>query len=823
MSTEQILAVDPRVPRYAEVAVQLPVHGTFHYEVPARLTGRDLLGARVLVSFGGRGATGVVVGLHENAPDGVERLKPIDALLDGEPPVHTELLQLCLWVADYYEAPPGEVLRAALPVGAQVSARQLVAITDAGRAALESGGALSRRHRDILGALQRAGEPLAQRDLLQGAVRAGDVGVLVETGLVRYLRITDRARVRSRTVRIAVLARPVTEADRARLARASKRLAVLEALERAGGAASVAALKERMPNATAHLRALTSEGLVAFEMRDAPPEVARGAMEDMAQPRPSLTAAQQAALDAIRGGVSRGSFAAYLLYGITGSGKTEVYLNAIGDVVEAGRTALVLVPEISLTPQLAARFRARFGDRVAVLHSGLGDRERFDEWQRLRQGSARIALGARSAVFAPVTDLGMVVVDEEHDASFKQDEGVRYNARDVALVRAQRAGGVCVLGSATPSLESFHAAERGRYELLRLPERPTPRPLPEVDVIDLRTYLPETEAMLTAPLSQAIADTLGRGEQVILFLNRRGFDTFVLCRGCGEAFRCEQCSVSLTYHRSLDRLLCHYCGYRRRVPESCPTCARTGTIMRRGLGTEKVAAAVAERFADARVARLDRDTATGPRIGQILGRMARHEIDILVGTQMVTKGHDFPGVTLVGVLCADTGLSLPDFRASERTFQLLTQVAGRAGRGDRAGRVLVQSYRPDAVAIAAAARHDYEGFYRAERTAREELGYPPFGHLIALRLDGPEPRLVEQTARDLARRAQVLCAESGVTMLGPSEAPLARLKGRTRWHIWLCAAERKKLRRLVRTVLREGGQTQGGVRMSVDVDPISAL
>jgi primosomal protein N' (replication factor Y) len=842
--------------RYAEVAVQLPVHGTFCYMVPPRLTDQDLRGVRVLVPFGNRGVAGVVVGVSDQPPPGVESVRPIDGLLADEAPVPAELLELCLWVASYYEAPPGEVLRAALPVGAQKSAQQIVELTDAGRAALEAGGALSPRLRDILGLLVQAGGALPQRALLAGAAKQGrgtdrssersparpkvrprDLAVLVEAGLAGYRRVMDRARVQARSERTAVLVRPITGDDRARLARAPKQLAALSALERAGGAASVAALRQDHPDIATHLathlRALAEAGLVRFEMRELGPEVALTGLPGMsaAATPPVLTASQRAALDAIRAGLTQETFTAYLLHGITGSGKTEVYLHAIADVLAAGRTAVVLVPEISLTPQLAARFRARFGDQVAVLHSGLTDRERFDEWQRLRSGAARIALGARSAVFAPVARPGIIVVDEEHDTSFKQDEGVRYSARDVALVRAQRAGGVCVLGSATPSLESFHAAESGRYTLLSLPERPTPRPLPEVELVDLRTYRAETEAMLTAPLDQAIRDTLARGEQVILFLNRRGFDTFVLCRACGQAFRCEQCSVSLTYHRARDFLLCHYCGFHRRVPESCPTCAAVGTIMRKGMGTEKVAAAVAERFAGARVGRLDRDVATGARIAEILGRMARREIDILVGTQMVTKGHDFPGVTLVGVLCADTGLSLPDFRASERTFQLLTQVAGRAGRGEQPGRVLIQSFRTDAVAVAAAAKHDYLGFYQAERTSRQELGYPPFGHLVALRIDGPDAGAVERTARELAARAAALSPRLGVSVLGPAEAPLARLKGRTRWHLWLRAASRKPLRSLVRSIVRGEPGPGGGpafpvasdVRITVDVDPVSAL
>jgi primosomal protein N' (replication factor Y) (superfamily II helicase) len=814
--------------RFAEVAALVPVHGVFHYQVPERLRGLSLVGSRVLVPFGNRGVTGVVTALSDQAPAGIERIRAIDRLLDDQPQVGSELLELCLWIADYYEAFPGEVLKAALPVGTVVAAEQHVELTEAGREALAgAGAALTRKQRDLLGALAEAGGEQLQGRLLKSArARLADVADLVEGGLARYLRVAGRARMQARRERWAVLARPLTDDDRAALSRAIRRRAVLEALERAGGQAPVAALREDEPRAAAHLRELEKAGLVGFEERRVRPG-ASGAGQGMGVSAPvtppTLTGPQTAALAAIEAGMAAG-FAAYLLHGITGSGKTEVYLHAIAEVLEAGKSAVVLVPEISLTPQLAARFRARFGDRVAILHSGLTDRERYDEWQRLRAGSARIALGARSAVFAPVTELGIIVVDEEHDSSFKQEDGVRYNARDVALVRAQRAGAVCVLGSATPSMESFHAAETGRYQRLVLPTRATAGTLPAVEVVDMRTYKPETEAMLTAPLATAIEETVARGEQIILFLNRRGFATFVLCRACGHAFRCEHCSVSLTYHRGADLLKCHYCGYQRRVPDDCPSCAASGTIVRKGLGTEKVAEAVAERFPGARVDRLDRDVATGAKVEAVLGRVARRQVDILVGTQMVTKGHDFPGVTLVGVLCADTGLSLPDFRASERTFQLLTQVAGRAGRGDRAGRVLVQTFRPDSVAVTAAAAHDYERFYAAERAAREELGYPPFGHLVALRIDGRDPAAVQRTARELARRAERLrAAGAEVSLLGPAEAPLARLKGRTRWHLWLRAPERRSLRRMVRVLTRADDLVPPGVRLGVDVDPISAL
>jgi primosomal protein N' (replication factor Y) len=467
------------------------------------------------------------------------------------------------------------------------------------------------------------------------------------------------------------------------------------------------------------------------------------------------------------------------------------------------------------------------GNEIAVLHSALTDRDRHAMWKRLRSGEVRVAVGARSALFAPVADLGLICVDEEHDGSFKQEEGVRYNARDVALVRSQRNRVVCVLGSATPSLESYHAALAGRYQLLDLPDRATPRPLPNVELVDMRTYSSDGEAMLTAPLAEAIAETLAAGDQAILFLNRRGFSTFVHCRSCGYAFRCAQCSVSMTYHRARDRLLCHYCGNSARRPHDCPSCNSKGAIVRRGLGTEKIADGVAERFPGARVARLDRDVASGAGIGKILARVARREVDILVGTQMVTKGHDFPGVTLVGVLCADTGLSLPDFRAAERTFQLLTQVAGRAGRGDRPGRVMIQSYRTEAVPIAAAARQDFAGFYAAEVADREELGYPPFGHLIAIRLDSTDAGAVASTARELAVRARRLGESLGndVGVLGPSEAPLARLKGRTRWHLWLRCPDRNKLRRFLHELVDRPPPPPGrvSVRIAIDVDPVSAL
>jgi primosomal protein N' (replication factor Y) len=797
-----------------EVAVTLPVAGRYHYRVPAHLAARAQIGARVLVRFGPRKVTGVVVRAAQAAPEGVSPVE-LDEVLDDQPALPSDLVELCSWIADYYEAPPGEVMRAALPAGSGVASRTVVQLTDAGRAALAGeGSALTAKQRDLLAGLA------AGVRAVHGAAR----DTLVELrarGLVADGEQRARPRARLKLERVVMLADGVdVEVACTGLARAPKQRAVLE---RVAAAREVAA--RDLPAAA--LRALVAHGVVRVVAREAalaPTAVSGPFSTDGVS---ELTAEQVSAVDAIvsaLGDAGTAPFTPFLLHGVTGSGKTEVYLRTIAATLAIGKTALVLVPEISLTPQLAARFRARFGDEVAILHSGLSEHARLGEWSRLRRGAARIAVGARSAVFAPLERLGVIVVDEEHDGSFKQDEGVRYHARDVALVRAQRAGAVCVLGSATPSLESYAHAARGAYRTLALTQRPTARPMPSVGIVDLRVHLPDGDAMLSAPLRAAIRETLATGDQIILFLNRRGFATFVVCRACGFAFRCPHCAVSLTYHRASDRLTCHYCGFQQRVPAECASCGGHDTIARKGLGTERVAATVAQEFPEARVARLDRDVASGAKIEPVLGRVARREIDILVGTQMVTKGHDFPGVTLVGVLCADTGLNLPDFRASERTFQLLAQVAGRAGRGDRPGRVIVQTYRPQAHAVTAAAAHDYGLFFGVESQTRAELGYPPHGRLIAVRIDGPRAPEVASTARRLAQLAEALARRDdndGVEIRGAVPAPLERLRGRTRWQIWLRGADRAALRRVARAVA--AADVAPSVRVALDVDPLSTL
>jgi len=803
----------------AEVAVTLPVPGRYHYLVPSTMAAKAQVGARVLVRFGQQKVTGVVVPTEHKPPVGV-KLVPLSDVLDEEPALSAELVELCLWVAEYYEAPPGEVMKAALPAGSGVGAKRVWALTEAGEhAASGEGTALPAKQAALIGRLSGGALPVAG---LAEAVKR-DLAALRERGLVEEVEQREAGRVRLRREKVAQLVEGLDlEAARVKLVRAKKQLVALEALVLSGGAMTVSALNKLSAGVVPQLRAA---GIVTVSEREVDLEAAPVADGMTVNAPPELTSEQVVAVDAITGAMRAESRKPFLLHGVTGSGKTEVYLRVIAQALEAGKTALVLVPEISLTPQLAARFRARFGDLVAILHSGMSDQARLGEWSRLRRGEATIAVGARSAVFAPMTNIGVIVVDEEHDGSFKQDEGVKYHGRDVALVRAQRAGAVAVLGSATPSLETYAHAQRGNYTHLKLTVRPTARPMPPVDIIDLRTHMPDGDAFLSAPLRTAIAETLEKGDQIILFLNRRGFATFVLCRACGHSFRCPNCSVSLTYYRHSDRLSCHYCAETQRIPDVCPKCTAKDTIVRKGLGTEKIADAVAAEFPKARVARLDRDVASGAKIEAILSRVGRREVDILVGTQMVTKGHDFPGVTLVGVLCADTGLNLPDFRAAERTFQLLAQVAGRAGRGDRPGRVVVQTYRPELPAITCAAAHDYESFFAAESAEREPLRYPPHGRLVTVRIDGPDGSDVAGLARRLASLAQTAgnrTENAGlVDVLGPAPAMIEKLRNRTRWQVLLRSTDRGALRRVARVLATVEVPTK--MRIGLDVDPISAL
>lgn len=527
-------------------------------------------------------------------------------------------------------------------------------------------------------------------------------------------------------------------------------------------------------------------------------------------------------MSALCAGLDGEKSAHFLLDGVTASGKTEVYLHAAAHALNQDRGVILLVPEIALTPQLVHRFRARLGDEIAVLHSALSETARLNMWRSLRKGELKVVVGARSALFAPVQNLGLICVDEEHDGSYKQEEGVRYNARDMALLRAHRAGAVCIVGSATPSLSSEAAVSAGKMTRLRLPGRAHhAASLPDVELIDLTKMGagPSGDPLLSLPLHRAIEENLEVGGQTILFLNRRGFAPSLLCGGCGTIAECPNCSVALTLHRARGaRLECHYCEFLARIPERCPSC-QCDKFVEEGLGTERVEALLADSFPTARLARLDRDVASGTKSAEIVDRVRRGEVDILVGTQMVTKGHDLPGVTLVGVLNADAALSLPDFRAAERTFHLLVQVAGRAGRAETKGRVLIQTRNPEHPAVKAAQTHDVRGFIEHELEIRKEVGYPPYSHVALVRLDGMNENEVGQEAKRLAEFAEKV--DPRVEILGPAPAPLARLRNRFRFRFMLRCENRAPLRQVLLQIAR--APVSRRVRLSLDVDPLSML
>jgi primosomal protein N' (replication factor Y) len=803
-----------------EVAIAVPPFSTFTYLDP-RLHQRVALGAQVVVPFGPRRITGFVVG-HPTRSDAPGEIRPIEAVLEDEPALDADVLWLCRWAASYYLAPLGEVLRAALPQAERAAAQRRARLTDEGQSFL-------RRLRDGKAGLAGLAVDDVDRRLLDRLGGARGLGLrgmrdtveerrlpaLLERG---YVEVGDEvtARVVGRQELWAVGVSGAQTPAFGKRERARQKL--WQQLDAAGGQLRLSGVS---PALRAAADALAALGVLRLEQRRIDPS----RIEVPAEPAPALNQHQAEAFAAMTAATSQG-WKAFLLQGVTGSGKTEVYLRLIAEVRARGKGALVLVPEIALTPQLAARFRGRFGDDVAVLHSGLAPVERRAAWRRLRAGEVGIALGARSAVFAPVPRLGVVVVDEEHDPSFKQEEGLRYNGRDLALVRAQRAEAVAVLGSATPSLETYRQAELGRYHRLLLPTRANPtaaaRPLPPVDLIDLRRDPPQADGLFSRRLLDAVRETVTAGDQVILFLNRRGFAPLVLCRACGKSLRCTQCAVAMTFHRARGQLSCHYCGATAPMPKQCPVC-HLARLEQLGIGTERAESIIREYLPLARVARLDRDTAgVGSTAGleRLLAKVHRREIDVLVGTQMVTKGHDFAGVTLVGVLLPDQGMNLPDFRAAERTFQLLEQVAGRAGRAERPGRVLIQTYSPEHPAVAALPSHDYDGFVRGELARRQEAGYPPFARLVALRLEGADPAAVERAATAVAQRA-LEASGNQVRVRGPAEAPIALLRGQTRWQVWLSSLDRTALA----ACARQAGLAvvPAGVRVAIDVDPHSVL
>ncbi|OGU06048.1 MAG: primosomal protein N' [Geobacteraceae bacterium GWC2_55_20] len=686
----------------------------------------------------------------------IDNLKEIIEVLDQEPLWTPAELEFFSWAASYYMHPLGEVLRTALPAGINIRTRKG---SSGENAELTGGKAI-----------------LREKFYLPG---------------------------------------PLSETTRRPGARALEILAVI----RETGEIQASVIRKRFGSSSPQLKRLVELGLAEVREREIyrDPFKNRTIMRDT--PR-RLNRHQQSALDTITENLGRHQYSAFLLYGVTGSGKTEVYLQAIAHALENGKNALVLVPEIALTPQLTGRFQARFEGGLAILHSGLSDGERYDEWRRIRRGLARIVIGARSAIFAPLENIGIIIVDEEHEASFKQSDGLRYNARDLALVRGGIERAAVVLGSATPLVTSIHAAHNGRLTLLELPERVENRPMPAVERIAMKG----SKETISAALATALTQNIEAGQQAMVFLNRRGFATFLVCASCGQALSCPNCSVTLTYHRQRARSICHYCDYAVPAPGTCPSCGAT-ELTELGAGTEKLEFELRELLPLARTIRMDSDTTSGKGSHErLLASMGDGSADILIGTQMIAKGHDFPGVTLVGVINAEAGLGMPDFRAAERTFQLLSQVIGRAGRGETPGKVLLQAYDTEHYAILSASGHDAAGFYQQELEFRQDAGYPPFTFLAAIGISGNVEQAVteqaEQSARLLAAIKQKLKVR--VEILGPAQSPIYRLRGRFRRQILLKAVTRKDLRRLL-LAWRQESRTSSTVRVVVDIDPVDLM
>lgn len=859
-------------PNYAQVALPVHLKKLFTYRLPPSMQQAAQVGARVLVKLGTKPTTGYIVALLPALRAGTSlvesEIKNVEKLLDAEPSLTKEVVDIARWVAEYYAAPLGEVMRAALPAGINTSIMQVVSMTSAGREALESAppaaaagsvkadsriGALrvladegeaeinafslrmgSARIPKWLREMERDGliersyrtRSTVTRGKTRRAVRLVQISVGGYAGVSPARRLTEPADQKDEKKQAARLRTGEQQAPRPRTERETEaQRRAIETLRANQGEMAVSELVAAAKVSDSVVTTLKKRGLVEeFEQDVRRDPLALAELPETENLK--LTDAQHSAFKAIKQAMGECRFAPFLLHGITGSGKTEVYIRAMQAALAADRGAMMLVPEIALTPILSRRLRAHFGDQIAIFHSSLSKGERFDEWSRLRTGEARVVLGTRSAVFAPVRDLGVIIVDEEQDASYRQEESPFYNARDTAIVRAQKEAATVVLGSATPSLESFHNAQSGKYQYLNLPERIGRRPLATAELIDMRAVFARHKkpAVFAEELIETLEHTNARHEQSIILLNRRGYSSFILCRSCGESIMCPNCEVTLTFHRGDRILVCHYCNHHERAPAQCPVCD-SKYIYYVGEGTEQIEELLRKRFPRLRIGRIDRDTKSRRHeFEKTLLDFGKGEIDMLVGTQMLAKGHDFPNVTLVGVVSVDAGLALPDFRAAERTFQLITQVAGRAGRGNLPGRVLIQTYHPHHYALRHATAQDYHGFYNEEIRHRRNHGYPPFVALAMLLSRHKDESRAQQIAQKV--RTALLEADSNraCRVLGPAPAPLARLRGEYRVQLLVKSRSRKQMRAVIDRALTSLEAAGHDLRaVTLEIDPVNMM
>jgi len=802
-----------------EVAVGLPVFKTFHYRIPEKMIGSLQIGMRVLVPFKGRKVTGFSIDLLEQPPKGVEeKLREVETLLDEAPLIDPQMLRFYRWIADYYLYPLGEVVKTGLPPGLHLKSELILSLTQNGMESLTQGG-LEPIKEKVFKEIGRCGKVSLKKilKLFLGEVSRSQLFSLKRKGFLNIEAGIEGKEVKPKFERVVQYQEGEPNQP------ISKKQAEILKWVKEKGEISYSELSKRFKSPSKPIQSLQAKGFLSLSRREVCRDLSVRS-ELKPYPKPEPTSDQEAILGEILKGIRSKRFSPFLIYGVTGSGKTEIYLRAIEEVLIQGQEAIVLVPEISLTPQLLSRFIDRFGENLALLHSGLGRGERYDQWRRIWKGEVKIAMGARSAIFAPFKNVGIIVVDEEHDPSYKQEEKLKYHARDVAVVRAKQVEATLLLGSATPSLESFYNAEKGKFRLLNLPERIEGKPLPRVEVVDVRKEGGLLSEKLRAGLQKNIEDK----KQSLLFLNRRGFANFILCPDCGLTFKCPNCSVTLTYHLRDRSLRCHYCDYRIQAPGDCPKC-EGHRLQGMGIGTERLEQEIRTLFPEAQVGRMDHDTTSRRRSHlQILKRLESGSIDILVGTQMIVKGHDFPNVTFVGVVSADTSLHFPDFRSSERTFQLLTQVAGRAGRGEVFGEVVIQTFNPDHYSILRAKDHDYIGFYQEEIQFRKALEYPPFSRFVNFRLVGNSEKRTKGMAEEMGKIGQSLLKKGyrkGIEILGPSTAPFAKMRGKFRWQMLAKGKSPQLLHQFAKELAsRMDVQLQGkGVNLDIDVDPVFIL
>lgn len=808
-------------PCFIHVAPAAPVFRPYTYSVDADIWGPITPGQRVLVPFGRRKLTAYVLRTHVDAADIKVPIKSIDSVLDAKPFFPPDMLPLYEWIAGYYKYPLGLTLEAALPQGINVTENTVYApaaatdMSELGPGETQIMALLAKKPGTLKGLQRASGLPL--KDVRR------EVNRLMALNLIKAEQVLQSQTARAKTEKW-VLLNPAANCPPARMTAA--RLRTLELL-RHTPAISLPALAAQADVSYAVIQKLAEQGLVLLEER----RIYRDPLGfEINRDEPlTLNMAQAFALKSILHSMERPETAKpFLLQGITGSGKTELYLQATKAALDKERTALVLVPEIALITQTEHRFKARFGEAVAILHSALSAGERYDQWCRILNGEVKIVVGVRSAVFAPLQNLGLIVVDEEHDASYKQESGLKYHARDVAIVRARQAGCPIILGSATPSLQTAYNARQKKFTHLTLPERINEQQPVPVEVVDLRQALPN-QKMLSGRLQKAIAETMQRGEQTLLFLNRRGFTPSLLCKDCGETLTCRHCDISLTYHKNKNAAICHFCGYSQPAEAPCEKCG-SARLVPLGFGIQRVEEQIQALFPQARVARLDRDTATDRKtMLNIFRSLQQGAIDILLGTQMVAKGHDFPNITLVGIICADMSLNLPDFRADETTFQLLTQVAGRSGRGQKAGRVILQTYNPNHTVIKASCAQDFNAFFNYESETRKTLHYPPFSRMAQIRVNAKTAKATRATAEALGEFCQKRRLSHpgyrSIEVLGPVEAPIARINNWHRWHLILKSANATSLHAFVEDLLQTivKNLENDEIRISVDVDPVSMM